>query len=226
MLVLAGIAVIAGGFLLRFHPLLVIVASAAVTGWAAGLDPLRILATFGHAFNETRYVTAIYMVLPVIGLLERRGLQERARGLVAGLHGATAGRLLAGYLLFRQVTAALGLTSVAGPAQTVRPLVAPMAQAAAERQGATGDAAAEEVKAMAAATDNIGLFFGEDIFIAIGSILLMKGVLDGYGIVLEPFQLSIWAIPTAIAAFAIHGARLLWLDRRLARNAQPPGPAA
>ena len=27
------------------------------------------------------------------------------------------------------------------------------------------------------------LFFGEDIFIAIGSILLMKGVLEGYGIV-------------------------------------------
>lgn len=216
MLVLAGIAVIAGGFLLRFNPLLVIIASAAVTGLAAGLDPLRILGTFGHAFNETRYVTAIYMVLPVIGLLERRGLQTRARALVARLKGATAGRLLVGYLLFRQVTAALGLTSVGGPAQTVRPLVAPMAEAAAERQ--VGDAQeGERVKAMAAATDNVGLFFGEDIFIAIGSILLMKGVLEGYGIVLEPFQLSVWAIPTAIAAFLIHGARLLWLDRRLGR---------
>ncbi len=28
------------------------------------------------------------------------------------------------------------------------------------------------------------------------------------------FQLSIWAIPTAIAAFVIHGTRLWWLDRR------------
>ncbi|PCD02949.1 hypothetical protein COC42_00460 [Sphingomonas spermidinifaciens] len=216
MLVLAGIAVIAGGFLLRFNPLLVIIVSAAVTGLAAGLDPGRILATFGRAFNDTRYVTAIYMVLPVIGLLERRGLQARARSLVAGLRGATVGRLLMGYLLFRQVTAALGLTSVGGPAQTVRPLVAPMAEAAAERQ--TGDdGESERVKAMAAATDNVGLFFGEDIFIAIGSILLMKGVLEGYGIVLEPFQLSIWAIPTAIAASLIHGARLMWLDRRLGR---------
>ncbi|KQN94223.1 hypothetical protein ASE95_05050 [Sphingomonas sp. Leaf231] len=217
MLVLAGIVVIAAGFLLRFNPLLVIAASALVTGLAAGLDPLKILATFGHAFNDTRYVTAIYMVLPVIGLLERRGLQSRARALVAGLRGATAGRLLIGYLLFRQVTAALGLTSVAGPAQTVRPLVAPMAEAAAERQGAADHA--ERVKALAAATDNIGLFFGEDIFIAIGSILLMKGVLEGYGIALEPFQLSVWAIPTAIAAFAIHGVRLLLLDRWLARGA-------
>ena len=71
---------------------------------------------------------------------------------------------------------------------------------------------------MAAATDNVGLFFGEDIFIAIGSILLMKGVLEGYGIVIEPFHLSIWAIPTAIAALLIHGFRLWRLDRRL--NAQ------
>lgn len=217
MLVLAGIAVIAGGFLLRFNPLLVIIVSAAVTGLAAGLDPVRILGTFGHAFNETRYVTAIYMVLPVIGLLERRGLQTRARAVVARLKGATAGRLLVGYLLFRQVTAALGLTSVGGPAQTVRPLVAPMAEAAAERQVGDGGEG-EQVKAMAAATDNVGLFFGEDIFIAIGSILLMKGVLEGYDIVLEPFQLSVWAIPTAIAAFLIHGARLLWLDRRLGRG--------
>jgi len=213
MLVLAGIAVIAAGFLLRFNPLLVVIASALVTGLAAGLDPLAVLATFGKAFNDTRYVTAIYIVLPVIGLLERHGLQARARSLVAGLRGATAGRLLIGYLLFRQVTAALGLTSIAGPAQTVRPLVAPMAEAAADDA-----AASEQVRAMTAATDNVGLFFGEDIFIAIGSILLMKGVLEGYGIVLEPFQLSVWAIPTAIAAFLIHGARLLWLDRRLARR--------
>ena len=213
MLVLAGIAVIAAGFLLRFNPLLVVIASALVTGLAAGLDPLAVLATFGKAFNDTRYVTAIYIVLPVIGLLERHGLQARARSLVARLRGATAGRLLIGYLLFRQVTAALGLTSIAGPAQTVRPLVAPMAEAAADDA-----AASEQVRAMTAATDNVGLFFGEDIFIAIGSILLMKGVLEGYGIVLEPFQLSVWAIPTAIAAFLIHGARLLWLDRGLARR--------
>jgi uncharacterized membrane protein len=217
MLVLAGIAVIALGFLLRFNPMLVVVGSALVTGLAAGLDPVRILATFGKAFNDSRYVSAIYIVLPVIGVLERYGLQARARALIGRMRGVTAGRLLVGYLLFRQVFAALGLTSVAGHPQTVRPLVAPMAEAAAEAQ-AGGAGEAERVKAMAAATDNIGLFFGEDIFLAIGSILLMKGVLQGYGIELEPFQLSVWAIPTAIAAFAIHGARLLLLDRRLARR--------
>ena len=79
---------------------------------------------------------------------------------------------------------------------------------------------ARDSKALAAATDNIGLFFGEDIFLAIGSILLMKAVLEGYGIRLEPLQLSVWAIPTAIAAFVIHGARLMLFDRRLKARRQ------
>ena len=70
---------------------------------------------------------------------------------------------------------------------------------------------------IAAATDNVGLFFGEDIFLAIGSILLMKGLLEGYGYVIEPLHFSVWAIPTAIAAFLIHGVRLRLLEKRMLR---------
>ena len=71
---------------------------------------------------------------------------------------------------------------------------------------------------MTAATDNIGLFFGEDIFLAIASILLIQGSLASFGIELTPFQLSVWAIPSAIGAFIIHGTRLLFLDRRLGQR--------
>ncbi|WP_205186509.1 5-oxoproline transporter, DUF969 family subunit, partial [Burkholderia sp. LMG 13014] len=60
--------------------------------------------------------------------------------------------------------------------------------------------------------------FGEDIFIAIQSILLIKGFLEQNGISIEPLHLSVWAIPTAIAALLIHCARLALLDRRLARG--------
>lgn len=218
MWVLLGIAVIVAGFLLRYHPLLVILASAAVTGIAAGLDPLIILAAFGKAFNDARYVSIIWIVVPIVGLLEAHGLQERARSLIARMRGATAGRFLIFYLLLRQALSAIGLTSVAGHPQTVRPLVAPIAEAAADTQaGGLDEAEREKVRAMAAATDNIGLFFGEDIFLAIGSILLIRGLLDQYGIHLEPIQLSVWAIPTAIAALLIHGFRLWLLDRRLGR---------
>ncbi len=212
MWVLSGIAVIALGFALRINPLLVVAAAAGVTGLAAGLDPRTVIAAFGKAFNEARFVSLAWIVLPVIGILERHGLQSRARDLVARLKGATPGRLLTGYLLLRQLTAALGLISIAGPAQTVRPLVVPMAEAAA---GSDDPDQREQIRAMAAATDNVGLFFGEDMFIAIGSILLMVGVLQGYGIVLAPFELAVWTIPTAIIAFAVHAFRLWRLDRRL-----------
>jgi len=83
-----------------------------------------------------------------------------------------------------------------------------------------------KIRANAAAVDNIGLFFGEDIFIAIGSILLIRGFLEQNGILVEPARLAIWAIPTAICAFVIHGTRLLLLDRalraELSREADKP----
>jgi uncharacterized membrane protein len=57
------------------------------------------------------------------------------------------------------------------------------------------------------------------VFVAIGSILLIRGFLEQNGIVVEPLQLARWAIPTAIIAFVVHGARLLLLDRQIARDA-------
>jgi uncharacterized membrane protein len=215
---LLGILLVVLGFALKFNPLLVVAVAAIVTGLLGGMDFLTVLSALGKGFNENRYVTIIYLVLPVIGLLERYGLQQRARTMIVKLKGATTGRLLVGYLAFRQVMAALGLIAVGGHAQMVRPLVAPMAEAAAEKtHGKLDEATIDRVKAMSAATDNVGVFFGEDIFLAIASILLIQSSLASFGIHLTPFQLSVWAIPSAICAFLIHGARLLLLDRQLAR---------
>lgn len=218
---LLGVAVVVAGFLLKLNPLLVVTVAALLTGVLGGLDLLAVIDAFGKAFNDSRYVSVTWLVLPAIGLLERYGLQERARTLIARVASATTGRLLLAYLLLRQVTAAIGLHSTMGHAQTVRPLVAPMAEGAAEsRLGPLPDRVRERVRAMTAATDNVGLFFGEDVFIAIASILLIKGFLEQNGIVVEPLELSLWAIPTAILAFLIHGGRLLLLDRALRRDVE------
>ena len=218
---LLGIALVVIGFVLRFNPLLVVAVAAIITGLLGHMPFLKVLGTLGHGFNENRYVTITYLVLPVIGILERYGLQQRARTLIGRMRAATTGRILIFYLAFRQLLAAVGLIAVGGHAQMVRPLVAPMAEAAAEKQhGKLDEATSEHVKAMSAATDNVGVFFGEDIFLAVASILLIQGSLKGFGIELTPFQLSVWAIPTAICAFLIHGTRLLLLDRKLGRRGQ------
>jgi uncharacterized membrane protein len=60
------------------------------------------------------------------------------------------------------------------------------------------------------------VFFGEDIFIAFGAVLLINAFLQENGIQsVEPLHIGLWAIPTAIAALVIHFARLLRLDKQL-----------
>ncbi len=221
---LLGIVLVVIGFALRFNPLMVVVGAALATGLLAGFDLGAVIEALGKAFNDNRYISVTWIILPVIGLLERYGLQQRARGLIEGVRGATMGKLLTIYLGFRQITAALGMKDIGGHPQAVRPLVAPMAEAAAEKShGELSDENREKVLAMSAATDNVGLFFGEDIFFAIASILLIQGVFESYGYPLTPLELSVWAIPTAICAFIIHGWRINALDRRLAKVRVQPG---
>lgn len=224
-LTLLGVLVIVAGFAAGLNPLLVVTAAAIVTGLAGGLDFVEVISAFGRAFNENRYVSIVWLVLPAIGALERAGLQERARDLITQLKVMTTFRILLLYLAIRQITAALGLTALGGHPQMVRPLIAPMAEAAAElAHPSLSTAAREKVRALAAGTDNVALFFGEDIFIAIGSILLMRGFLQQNGILVEPLDLSVWAIPTAIAAFVIHAFRLYLFERRFTRMVQEKGP--
>jgi len=215
-LTLLGVLVIVLGFAARLNPLLVVIAAAIVTGLAGGLDLVAVISAFGRAFNENRYVAVVFIVLPVIGALERAGLQERARSFILGLKAMTTFRLLALYMLARQIAVALGLISFGGQAQMVRPLIAPMAEAAAEAQfGSLSAETRERIRAQAGAAENVGYFFGEDIFIAIGSILLMRGFLQQNGVLVEPLDLSVWAIPTAISAALIHCARLYLFERKL-----------
>src|SRR5262245_23459163 len=130
-LTLLGVLVIVGGFAARLNPLLVVTAAAIVTGLAGGLDLIEVISAFSRAFNQNRYVSVAWLVLPAIGALERAGLQERARDLIMHLKVLTTFRILLLYLLVRQITAALGLTAVGEQPQMVRPLIAPMAEAAA-----------------------------------------------------------------------------------------------
>ncbi len=217
---LLGVAVIVVGFLLRFNPVLVVVTAAISSALLAGFTVPTLLALLGKSFVSSRMLLIFVLTLPVIGLLERAGLREHAQRWMGRLHGLTLARLLIGYLLLRQLLATLGLTGVAGPAQTVRPLLAPMGEAAVEKMLPTlDDADRDELRAIAAATDNIGRFFGEDVFIALGAVLLIQAFYSQHGIELTPLSIALWALPTAIAAFVIQSVRIWLYQRRLQRRA-------
>jgi uncharacterized membrane protein len=226
---LIGVAVIIAGFLLRFNPMLVVAAAAVVTSYAAHFPPEKILAAIGTGFVKTRNLPLILLLpLAVIGLLERHGLREHAQAWIGKIQSATVGRLLIVYLLVRQLTAAMGLTGLGGHPQMVRPLLAPMAEGAAvTRYGKISEALRYKLRAYCAATDNVGLFFGEDIFVAFGAIVLMTTFLHEAGIDVAPLRVAAFGIPTAICAFVIHAFRLYRLDKNLDRElAYSAGKAA
>ena len=219
MIKLIGIVVVAVGFALRFNTLLVVMAAGIATGLAAGLSFNEVIGLFGKYFVENRYmVLPVVLVAPVIGLLERHGLQERAETLIRRVRAATAGRVLLLYTAVRQVSISVGV-NIGGHPQAVRPLVAPMAEAAARaRHGELPEKTAEDIRAHAAAAENVGNFFGEDIFIAVGAILLMKGFFDAQKIEVSVWAMALWGIPTALVAFAVMVWRAQALDRRVARD--------
>lgn len=217
---LIGVLIIIAGFALRFNPMLVVIVTAIGTAFAAGFPVDKVLAAIGTGFVKTRNLPLIILLpLAVIGLLERHGLRQHAQNWISSIKSATAGRLLIVHLAARQLTAAIGLTSLGGHPQMVRPLLAPMAEGATEsRYGKLSAKVREKLRAMSAATDNVGLFFGEDIFVAFGAIVLMTTFLKEAGIDVEPIHVALWGIPTASCAFAIHAFRLYRLDKALERE--------
>jgi len=257
MIKLVGILVVAIGFGLRLNTLAVVMAAGVATGLVSGLSLHEIMELFGKYFVENRYMTLpVVLMVPLIGLLERHGLQERAVTLIQRAKAATAGRVILIYGLARQVSVALGLNlggSGGAHAGFVRPLVAPMAEAAA-RAALRAEAAArlplrnagaalgspgegtpppaagpnppvelpektvQAIRAAAAAGENTGNFFGEDVFIAVGAILLMKGFFDALKIEVDVMAMALWGIPTALVASGVMVWRMRALDRVVARD--------
>lgn len=220
---LLGVAVVVAGFVLRLNPVIVVVSAGLVSGLTAGLSLPDLLALLGESFVSNRALLLFAFTLPTIGLLERAGLREHALAWIARLRGVTMPRLLITYLGVRQLLSMVGLIDIAGHAQTVRPLLAPMAESAANKtQGGLDRAQTQRVHALSAATDNVGRFFGEDVFLAFGGVLLIQGFFNENGISLQPLQIALWALPTAIAAFVIHAIRISWFQRNLPRAATDP----
>lgn len=213
---LASIALVVLGFALRWNAVVVVVAAGVLSSLLAGLSIPDLLALLGETFAGNRALLLFILTLPAVGVLERSGLREHAQAAVTRMRGLTLSRLLIGYLALRQLSSMVGLTHVAGHAQTVRPLLAPMSEAAAKTSiGELSSKERQKVRALAAATDNVGLFFGEDVFVAIGAVLLIQAFYAEHEIVLEPLEIALWAAPTAGAAFVVHALRIAYFEHRL-----------
>lgn len=217
MIKLLGLVVVAVGFALRVNTLLVIVGAGLVTGLVAGMSLHEVVTLTGRFFVDNRgLVLPVILMVPVVGILERHGLQERVATLIRRLAAATPGRVLWLYQALRGGTSMLGL-SIGNHASMVRPLVVPMAEAAAraEGDGDPGRGRRAEIRAQAAAAENVGNFFSDDVIVAVGALLLIKAFFDNAGVEVTLRDIKLWSLPTALWVLLIGWWRYRRLDRRL-----------
>jgi uncharacterized membrane protein len=219
MIKLIGLAVVAVGFAFRVNPLLVVVTAGMVTGLVAGLSWHEVITMMGQFFVDNRWLTLpVILMVPVVGLLERHGLQERMATLIRSAAGATAGRVLWIYQVLRGLTSMVGM-GIGGHASMVRPLIVPMAEGAtAAKEGALTDAARADIRAHGAAAENVGNFFSDDIVVAVGAVLLIKAFFDNAGVEVPLGAIKLWGLPTALCVILVGWWRYRRLDERLRRS--------
>ena len=216
---LLGIAIIIIGFALKLDTIAVVVSAGIATGLVAKMNIVEILNTLGEAFVANR-VTCLFMItIPVIGLSERYGLRAKAVMLIKKASSLSAGKLLSGYTLLREVTIGMGVT-LGGHPQFVRPLVSPMAEGAvvAKYGEKVEEKDIEKIKAYSAASDNIGNFFAQNVFMANSGVLLIASTLEGLGMPVDTMQIAKVAIPVAVIAFVIWLIQNMLLDKKLTKK--------
>lgn len=215
---LAGILIIIIGFALKLDTIAVVVTAGVATGLVADMSIVEILNTLGEAFITNRTTCLFMLTVPIIGLCERYGLKAKAIMLIKKASSLSTGILLSGYTFIREATIAMGVT-LGGHPQFVRPLVSPMAEGAAvAKYGELDEEDIDKIRAYSAASDNIGNFYAQNMFMANSGILLIVSTLDALGIKVDALQLSKVAIPVAIIALILWGAQNIILDRKLKKK--------
>lgn len=218
LLKLLGILIVVIGFVLKLDSILIIMIAAIVTALVAGMDPATFLETLGSSFVANRSMCVFVMVMVVTGTLERNGLKQAAANLMKKFKNASAGVVLAIYGVFRLVFAAFNV-SFGGVAGFVRPIVLPMASAAAKKNGKKiSEKYEENLKGMASGMENIAWFFGQVLFVGTSGMILVQSTLAGLGYNVELVDLMKVQIPVAIIAVAVAIVYYYIKDKQLSRR--------
>ena len=210
---LIGVLIVIVGFILKLDTLAVVVVAGLATGLVAGMSPMQILDTLGTAFITNRTATLFILTLPAIGLCERNGLKDKAVDFITSLKNATTGRLIAIWQIIRTVASAFSLR-IGGHPQFIRPLINPMAQAAAEVQyGELDEKTQDEIKGMCAGSENYGNFFAQNCFMGASGTLLIVSTLTEQGYPVDALQIAGQSVPIAVLSVVVGAIYALLFDR-------------
>lgn len=181
-LTLIGILIIVIGFAFKLDVLAVVLVSGIVTGLIAGMSITQILTILGESFVNNRLMSIFLIIFPVIAIIERYGLKERAACLIGKIKNASAGKVLSIYMVVRSIASALNIR-IGGHVQFIRPLILPMSEAAAEsaKESPLTEKESEDIKGLSGAVENYGNFFAQNCFPAASGVVLIQGTLVELG---------------------------------------------
>lgn len=218
LLKLLGIVIVVVGFILKMDSILIVMVSAIVTGLVAGMDPITFLETLGSSFIADRSMCVFVIVLMVTGTLERNGLKEEASKFIQKFKNASAGIVIGIYGVFRMIFAAFNV-NFGGVASFVRPIVLPMAMAAAQKDGKKIDENyIENLKGMASGMENVAWFFGQVLFVGTAGMILVQTTLAQVGYKVSLVDLMKVQIPVALIALAVSCIYYYLKDKKLAKE--------
>ena len=210
---LIGVLIVIVGFILKLDTLAVVVVAGLATGLVAGMSPMKILA-----FITNRTATLFILTLPVIGICERNGLKDKAVDFITSLKNATTGRLIAIWQIIRTLASAFSLR-IGGHPQFIRPLINPMAQAAAVVQyGKLDEKTEDDIKGMCAGSENYGNFFAQNCFMGSSGTLLIVSTLSEQGYPVDALQIAGQSVPIAVISAVVGVIYALIFDQILKRR--------
>lgn len=222
---LVGIAIIVVGFALKIDSFAVVIVAGFVTAIIGNMAELgfngsavAFLELLGEKFVSGRGTSIFILTLPIIGISERYGLREQAVAFIRKLSALTAGRVLWFYQVIRQSASALSLR-LGGHAQFIRPLIHPMAEAAAAAEKDLSPEEIDTIKAASAAVDNYGNFFGQNLFLSSSGVIMIVSTLNEAGfIAVTNMQIAMWSIPVFVIVLVMGFIQLMLMDRKIKKG--------
>lgn len=214
---LIGIVIIVLGFAFKFDVLATVLIAGLVTGLVSGLDFVQILEIIGKSFVDNRLMSIFLIIFPVIAVIERYGLKERAAYLIGRIKKASSGKVLTLYMIIRSIASGLNIR-LGGHVEFVRPLIYPMAEAAEEKNKGSKltEKERDHLKGMAASTENYGNFFVQNLFpMAAGAMLIAGTLFDSGFKEVTIFTIAEASIPVAVISVILTIISVLYHDYRV-----------
>ena len=91
--VLIGVLLIVVGFACKLDVVAVVLISGLVTGLVSGMPLIEVLDLIGKGFVTNRYMSLFFLSLPLIAIMERYGLKDRAAEAIQKIKSASQEQL-------------------------------------------------------------------------------------------------------------------------------------